>query len=116
MPEKSYHCCETQTGEKIINSMPDGGIVDRLAMFFRVFGDSGRLRILHCLYDHELCVHDIARLIDSSQSAVSHQLSMLKRENLIKSRRDGKFIYYSLNDDHVRMIYETGLEHIKHLF
>ncbi len=115
MEESEYHCCETETGKSIIETMPPETAVSRLGFFFKVFGDATRLRIIHCLSTKELCVHDLSSLINVSQSAVSHQLSLLKRENLIKSRRDGKYIYYSLNDDHVKEIYEIGMEHISHL-
>ena len=115
MNEIQYHCCDSETGKEILSAMPDIRAVDKLAMFYKIFGDPTRLKLLHCLLENELCVHDLASLVDISQSAISHQLSLLKRENLIKTRRDGKYIYYSLDDEHVKMIYETGLEHINHL-
>lgn len=83
-----------------------------LAELFKVFGDSTRIRILFELYDAEISVGDIALALNMTQSAVSHQLKVLKQAKLIKSRRDGKSIFYSLADDHVRTIISMGIEHI----
>ena len=84
-----------------------------LADLFKVFGDSTRLRILTTLYDREICVQDIADALGMTQSAVSHQLKMLKMSKLIKNRRDGKQMYYSLADNHVSTILAMGLEHLE---
>lgn len=84
-----------------------------LADLFKVFGDSTRLRILCVLMDQEICVADLADALEMTQSAISHQLRTLKQSKLVKSRRDGKMVYYSLDDDHVRSIIETGREHIE---
>ena len=85
-----------------------------LADLFKVFGDSTRLRILCVLSDRdEVCVADLAETLEMTQSAISHQLRTLKQSKLVKSRRDGKMVYYSLDDDHVRSIIETGREHIE---
>ena len=84
-----------------------------LAELFKVFGDSTRIRILLALYDKEMSVNDIASTLNMSQSAISHQLKNLKVSKLIKNRRDGKTIYYSLDDDHVYHIIEQGLEHVE---
>ncbi|MBQ6525541.1 MAG: helix-turn-helix transcriptional regulator [Clostridia bacterium] len=85
-----------------------------LADLFKVFGDSTRLRILCVLIDKgEICVADLAETLEMTQSAISHQLRTLKQNKLVKSRRDGKMVYYSLDDDHVRSIIETGREHIE---
>ena len=86
--------------------------VDSIAELFKAFGDPTRVQILSNLLDRELCVNDIADAVALSQSAVSHQLRILKQMHLIKYRRDGKNILYSLADDHVKTILETGLEHI----
>ncbi|MCR5595742.1 MAG: metalloregulator ArsR/SmtB family transcription factor [Lachnospiraceae bacterium] len=88
---------------------------EELAELFKVFGDSTRLRIMHLLFDKEMCVQDIAEGLDMTQSAISHQLKILKNSHLVKSRRDGKQIMYSLDDDHVRTIISVGLEHIEEL-
>ena len=84
----------------------------QLAELFKVFGDSTRIRILHALSLNELCVQDIADTLNMTQSAISHQLRILKQAELVKFRRDGKAIYYSLADDHVATIMKQGLEHV----
>ena len=84
----------------------------QLAELFKVFGDSTRIRILHELTKNELCVQDIADTLNMTQSAISHQLRILKQAALVKFRRDGKTIYYSLADDHVATIMKQGLEHV----
>ena len=83
-----------------------------LSDLFKVFADSTRLRILHKLFDGPISVGVIAEALDMSQSAISHQLKYLKNSNLVKSERNGKSIYYSLADDHIKTIFKTGLEHI----
>ncbi len=83
-----------------------------VAELFKYFGDSTRIRILYVLFDGELCVNDISEKLGMTQSAVSHQLKFLKTGKLISSRRDGKSIYYSLADDHVRSIIDLGIEHV----
>lgn len=88
-------------------------IVENLAELFKVFGDATRLRILFVLADGEKCVCDIAAGLNMTQSAVSHQLKILKQNKLIKNRREGKSIFYSLADDHVRTIVAQGLEHVE---
>jgi ArsR family transcriptional regulator len=84
-----------------------------LADLFKVFGDSTRIRILYALFESELCVCDIAAFLDMSISAISHQLRVLKQAHLVKFRRDGKTVYYSLADDHVRTVLGQGMEHIE---
>lgn len=83
-----------------------------LAELFKVFGDSTRIRILYALFETELCVCDIAELLGMSQSAISHQLRVLKQARLVRNRREGKTIYYFLADDHVRTIIGQGMDHI----
>ena len=90
--------------------MPDEDILTEL---FRLFGDSTRLRILYVLFESELCVCDIAVLLGLTQSAISHQLRALKSARLVKSRREGKTVFYSLADDHVKTIINQGLDHVK---
>lgn len=84
-----------------------------LADLFKVFGDSTRLKILYALFEDEFCVCDLAQSLSMTQSAISHQLKVLKQSRLIKSRREGKNIFYSLADDHVRTIISQGAEHIE---
>ncbi|RBP66035.1 ArsR family transcriptional regulator [Alkalibaculum bacchi] len=83
-----------------------------LADFFKVLGDSTRIRILSALFQAEMCVCDIASLLSMNQSAISHQLRVLKQARLVKYRRDGKVVYYSLEDEHVKSIFDQGLIHI----
>ena len=94
--------------------IPEKQIQEQIADLFKGFADPTRVRILYLLLDGEYCVNDIAQSVALSQSAVSHQLRLLKQMHLIKYRRDGKNLLYSLDDDHVRMILETGLEHVLH--
>ena len=93
--------------------MPDDDRLYDLSEVFRVFGDSTRIRILYALFESELCVCDIARLLGLTQSAVSHQLRILKDAKLVRFRREGKSIFYSLDDDHVRSILALGMEHLE---
>lgn len=86
-----------------------------LAELFKVFGDSTRIRILYELFDKEMCVGDIAVALNMTQSAISHQLRVLKQSRLVKFRREGKTVFYSLDDDHVRSVIEMGLEHVLEL-
>ena len=90
---------------------PDQNTVEAIAELFKAFGDPTRVRILSLLKE-EMCVNDIAQAVGVSQSAISHQLRILKQIHLIKCRRDGKNAWYSLADDHVRIILEMGLEHV----
>ena len=83
-----------------------------LAELYKIFGDSTRIRILYALFESEMCVCDIAQLLSMTVSAISHQLRVLKNAKLVKSRRDGKTVFYSLADDHVRSIINQGMEHI----
>ena len=84
-----------------------------LAELFKVFGDSTRIKILYALSERELCVCDISELIGVSQTAISHQLRVLKGAKLVKYRREGKNVFYSLDDDHVRSIINQGMEHVE---
>ena len=93
--------------------MPDDEVLYELADLFRVFGDPSRIKILYALHDSELCVQDLANAVQLSQSAVSHQLRVLKDSKLVRFRRDGKPVYYALADDHVRSILSMGMDHIE---
>ncbi len=84
-----------------------------LADFFKVFGDSTRIKIINALFSSEMCVCDIAALLGMTQSAISHQLRTLKQARLINSKKDGKVVYYSLDDEHIKEIFNKGLTHIK---
>lgn len=111
-------CCDTyQVHEELVKAvnekMPDEDELYDLAELFKVFGDSTRIRILYVLFEAELCVCDIAQTLSMTQSAISHQLKILKQSKLVKSRREGKQVFYSLADDHVRTIIDQGREHIE---
>ena len=97
---------------KVRETMPEMETLYDLAELFKVFGDTTRVRILWALDSSEMCVCDIAYLLDMTQSAISHQLRVLKRAQLLRNRRDGKIVYYSLADDHVRTIFDQGFSHI----
>ena len=97
---------------EVLGGMPSDETLYDLAELFKVFGDSTRIKILYALFEAELCVCDISRLLGLTQSAVSHQLRVLKGSRLVKFRREGKTVFYSLDDDHVRKIIGQGMEHI----
>ena len=99
--------------DKVGGVMPEEEILYDLAELFKVFGDSTRIKILFVLFESEMCVCDIAQLLNMTQSAISHQLRVLKNAKLIKYRRDGKTVFYSLSDTHVRTILAQGLDHIE---
>ena len=97
---------------QVKNKMPKEEILYDLAELFKVFGDSTRIKILWALDEAEMCVCDIAVLLNMTQSAISHQLRVLRQNKLVKNRKEGKVVYYSLDDEHVKQIYEQGLIHI----
>ena len=99
--------------EAVKKKMPEEDILYDLSDFFKVLGDSTRVKIMWALDESEMCVCDLAVLLNMTKSAISHQLRSLKQANLVKFRRDGKVVYYSLSDDHVKEIFEKGLEHIR---
>ncbi len=114
---KHAECCEENCVhrdmvDKVLKELPDEDALYDLAELFKVFGDSTRVRILIALFEAELCVCDISEALGMTQSAVSHQLQILRTNKLVKSRREGKQMYYSLADDHVVTIIAQGLSHI----
>jgi len=116
--ERSYSCdCEMIHEEIVENTrakmQAETEYMD-LAALFKMFGDGTRVKILHALEQNELCVCDLAALLSMTKSAISHQLKALRLSNLVKSRRDGQVIYYSLADDHVKYILDIGFDHIHH--
>ena len=104
---------EKSTVERVADGLPDDEILYDLAELFKVFGDSTRIKILYALFEEEMNVQDMAQLLSISQSAVSHQLQILKANKLVKYRREGKAIYYSLADAHVTSIINQGMEHVE---
>ncbi len=97
---------------RVSNEMPDDEILYDVAELFKVFGDSTRVKILYALFESEMCVCDIADLLGMTQSAISHQLRVLKQSRLVKYRRDGKTVFYSLADGHIKTIFDQALEHV----
>ena len=115
---EEVECCSAEVVHedllKIVNdTIPEETELYDLAELFKVFGDSTRIRILFVLFEAEVCVCDLAQALNMTQSAISHQLRILKQNKLVKSRREGKSIFYSLADGHVRTIIAQGREHIE---
>ena len=113
----NVECCDfihahEEIVEKVRQELPDEDTLYDLSELFRIFGDSTRIRILYVLFEAEMCVCDIAALLGMTQSAISHQLRALKNARLVKARREGKTVFYSLADDHVKTIVFQGLEHV----
>lgn len=110
-------CTEKEVHEELLKivreTMPDEEELYDLAELFKVFGDSTRMRILFVLFEAEVCVCDMAAALSMTDSAVSHQLKILKQNKLVKSRREGRSVFYSLADEHVRTIVSQGMEHIR---
>ena len=102
-----------ETVSYVQNRLPGSRRLDQLADLFKLFGDGTRLGILWALSESEMCVCDICALLRMKQPAVSHQLKNLKQARIVKNRRDGKVIYYSLDDDHIRKLLNLGMEHVK---
>lgn len=118
MAIQDVECCESyevhkDLVQKVNSRMPDEDELYDLAELFKIFGDSTRIRILFVLFQSELCVCDLAETLSMTQSAISHQLKILKQAKLVSSRREGKSVIYSLADDHVRTIIDQGREHIE---
>ena len=110
-------CASTEVHPKLLKivneTMPSEEKLYDLAELFKVFGDSTRIRILYVLFESEVCVCDLAAVLNMTQSAISHQLKILKQSKLVKSRREGKSIFYSLVDAHVSTMIAQGMEHIE---
>ena len=108
----TYSWVQADIVKKVLQNMPQDETLYDLAELFKVFGDSGRIKILYALFEAELCVGDIAQLLGLTQTAVSHQLRILKANKLVKARKDGKIVFYSLSDNHVYSIINQGMEHV----
>ena len=118
MEKQSADCCDQvfvheDLVKKVNEGMPEEEELYDLAELFKVFGDSTRIRILFVLFEAEVCVCDLAEVLHMTQSAVSHQLKILKQAKLVSARREGKSVFYSLADDHVRTIIAQGREHLE---
>ena len=94
------------------DKMPKDETLYDLADFFKIFGDSTRIKILYALFSSEMCVQDLAEVLDMNQSAISHQLRILKRAHVVKYRKEGKYAFYSLDDEHVTQIVAQGMAHL----
>ena len=117
MEDELFEC--TVLHEDVVNEVkkkiPQDEMIYDLAEFFKVFADSTRMKIIYALMENELCVCDIANIVQTTQSAISHQLRLLKQAKLVKFRKEGKVVYYSLDDDHISQIVRKGREHIEEL-
>lgn len=100
--------------KEVLQDMPKDELFYKLAEFFKILGDTTRAKILYALDRKEMCVCDIANVLSMSKSSISHQLGTLRRMNIVKCRRVGKEVYYTLDDDHVKGLFELGIEHIEH--
>ncbi len=117
MPNRDEGKCRTffiheDTVRKVRDEIPEEELLFDLADFFKIFGDTTRIRILSALFVTEMCVCDLSEVLNVSQSAMSHQLKILRRAGLVKFRKEGKSAFYSLKDDHVKQILDTGIAHI----
>lgn len=114
MEEKTeYITIDQETADEIENKMPEESELYELADLFKVFGDSTRIKILYVLFENEMCVYDIANILNMTQSAISHQLRILKQNRLVRFRKEGKNVLYTLADGHVLTILSQGMEHIE---
>ena len=111
MEEKEYIHVHEKVVEEVQKRMPEEEKLQGLSEFFKVFGDVTRIKILYVLLQSEMCVYDIAALLNMTQSAISHQLRVLKQMQLVKFRREGKVVFYSLADSHIENILNQGMEH-----
>ncbi|MDD7403814.1 MAG: metalloregulator ArsR/SmtB family transcription factor [Butyribacter sp.] len=113
MANNDYMTIDEKTVEEIQKKLPEESKLYELADLFKVFGDSTRIKILYVLFENEMCVYDIASLLNMTQSAISHQLRILKQNRLVKYRKEGKTVLYSLADEHVFTILRQGIEHVE---
>ena len=120
MKKLTIKCIKCSDNNNLLNTYKDNIAEERslndLAELFKVFGDSNRIKILFALLEDEMCVCDIVNLLGMTKSAVSHQLRILKQSRLVKARKQGKSVYYSLNDNHIGQIFNCGLNHIKEIY
>ena len=110
--EKAYLLAHEEIIAAVHEKMPEEEVLYDLAELFKIFGDTTRIRILYVLFESEMCVGDLARVLGMTQSAISHQLRILKQGKLVRARRDGKALLYALADSHVRLMLDQGMEHI----
>ena len=118
MPKNEY-CCDCnivhhELVHKAMENMPNEYIINKVSEFYKIVGDGTRLKLICALFDSEMCVCDLANVLSMSKSSISHQLSKMKECGVVKARRDGKEVYYSLDDEHVIEILQTTITHIQH--
>ena len=100
--------------DSVLKKMASEDVLNRLAEFFKILGDTTRVKILHAIDQNEMCVCDIANVLNMSKSSISHQLGTLRRSGIVKCRKIGKEVFYMLDDEHVKQVFEVGMEHINH--
>ncbi len=100
--------------EAVLKQLPEPELFYKLAEFFKILGDTTRTKILFTLDQEEMCVCDIANVLGMSKSSISHQLGTLRKSGIVKCRKEGKEVYYMLDDDHIKQLFEVGIEHIEH--
>ena len=108
------HSITETEAKKIVEEIPDGSSLESLSELFRALGDLTKVKIIYLLSRKEMCVHDLATLLEASQSSVSHHLKTLKLNDLVKARREGKAVYYSLDDPHVEGLFTQCIDHVDH--
>lgn len=118
MPRNEFTCdcnaVNSELVESVLNSMPDENTFDSIADFYKILGDSTRCKIIFALLQSEMCVCDLANVLSMTKSAVSHQLGKMRNSSVVRCRREGKEVYYSLDDEHVAEIFAVTATHIKH--
>ncbi len=118
MPKNEFICDCNMIHEEMVNDtlskMPENDVLGKLADFFKIMGDTTRCKLLFALLQNEMCVCDLANVLSMTKSSVSHQLSKMREVGLVRCRKSGKTVYYSLDDSHISEIFEVGLEHIHH--
>lgn len=118
MPKNEFICdcniIHKDLVENTLKNMPDERLLKNLSEFFKIIGDNTRTKILYALDQNELCVCDIANILNMSKSSISHQLSTLKSAGIVKFKKVGKEVFYMLDDEHVKEVFEVGMEHIEH--
>lgn len=118
MPRNEFSCdcniIHQEAVNEVLNKMPEDNIFNNLATLFKLIGDTTRCHILFALDQKEMCVCDLANVLNMTKSSISHQLAILRKSGIVKCRRVGKEVYYTLDDDHINKLFEIGLEHINH--
>ena len=118
MPKNEFVCdcniIHKDLVDKTLKQMEDEDLLNKLSEFFKILGDTTRTKILYALDKNELCVCDIANILNMSKSSISHQLGTLRRSGIVKCKKRGKEVFYMLDDEHVKQVFEVGIEHIEH--